>query len=215
MSGASERIVQGLSSALWAALRNCVQIREVLAGGGRRASRPPHALARGARVPASLPPVGQGTLRYLVVGGGPPIDPERLATVAAVLGPALWAVEQSHGRTRTALPGAAPVPVLVRPAGRERPSTAPPHDRRKPCAGASVPTRGRLRSTAAATTTCRLSRPIGYPSVLVDHVRIRPGEEIIGRVFSTRRAACERVPRRREHGAPATISRRFLHGGAA
>ena len=33
----------------------------------------------------------------------------------------------------------------------------------------------------------------GYPSVLVDHVRVRPGEAVLGRVFSTRRPECARM----------------------
>jgi diguanylate cyclase (GGDEF)-like protein len=33
----------------------------------------------------------------------------------------------------------------------------------------------------------------GYPSVLVDHVRVRPGDGVLGRVFSTRRPECARV----------------------
>jgi diguanylate cyclase (GGDEF)-like protein len=34
----------------------------------------------------------------------------------------------------------------------------------------------------------------GYPSVLVDHVRVQPGEGVLGRVFATRRAECARIP---------------------
>jgi diguanylate cyclase (GGDEF)-like protein len=46
----------------------------------------------------------------------------------------------------------------------------------------------------------------GHPAVLVSHVRVRPGEGVLGRVFETGRAECGRVPRSAE---PLSRQRRY------
>ncbi len=48
----------------------------------------------------------------------------------------------------------------------------------------------------------------GYPAVLVDHIRIRPGEGVMGEVFARRRATCAQAPR-----TPANASRQRRYRG--
>jgi diguanylate cyclase (GGDEF)-like protein len=46
----------------------------------------------------------------------------------------------------------------------------------------------------------------GYPAVLVDHVRVSPGEGVLGRVFATRRAECATMP---SSSTPSIRQRRY------
>jgi diguanylate cyclase (GGDEF)-like protein len=50
----------------------------------------------------------------------------------------------------------------------------------------------------------------GYPAVLVDHIRIRPGEGVMGDVFARRRATCAQAPR-----TPANASRYRRYRGSS
>jgi diguanylate cyclase (GGDEF)-like protein len=52
---------------------------------------------------------------------------------------------------------------------------------------------GSLALYSASENALAIVATYGYPSVLVDHVRVRPGERVLGRVFATRRAECARV----------------------
>ena len=53
---------------------------------------------------------------------------------------------------------------------------------------------GSLAMYLASENALAVVATYGYPSVLVDHVRVKPGEGVLGRVFATRRAECAQVP---------------------
>jgi diguanylate cyclase (GGDEF)-like protein len=65
---------------------------------------------------------------------------------------------------------------------------------------------GSLALYNASENALAIVATYGYPSVLVDHVRVRPGERVLGRVFSTRRAECARIA---SSSAPAIRQRRY------
>src|SRR6266542_1164984 len=53
---------------------------------------------------------------------------------------------------------------------------------------------GSLALYVASENALSIVAAYGYPSVLVDHVRVKPGDGVLGRVFATRRAECAKVP---------------------
>lgn len=53
---------------------------------------------------------------------------------------------------------------------------------------------GALALHLPAENALKIVATHGYPSVLVDHVRVRPGDGVLGRVFATRRLESSHVP---------------------
>jgi diguanylate cyclase (GGDEF)-like protein len=67
-------------------------------------------------------------------------------------------------------------------------------------------TQGTLAIYLAEEDAMAIVATVGHPSVLVSHLRIRPGEGVLGRVFATGRAESGRVPRPPE---PSSRQRRY------
>lgn len=53
---------------------------------------------------------------------------------------------------------------------------------------------GSLALYSASDNALSVVATYGYPSVLVEHVRVSPGEAVLGRVFATGRPECARMP---------------------
>jgi diguanylate cyclase (GGDEF)-like protein len=143
----------------------------------------------------------------LIVGqvGEPPFDQARLDLLQTTLSDALTLVAMrgdTERARRTDLRCYRFGAELLRPRGRahlyrfivERMANA---------VGAGT---GSLALYVPSDNALSIVATYGYPSVLVDHVRVRPGEGVLGRVFATRRAECARTP---PSTTPAIRQRRY------
>lgn len=195
MSMACERIVDDLARTMQlrcAVLEKRGQSWEIVSMSPRELQIPDD---RVGAVEIALGGLG-GVERTLVIVGqdeqGIP-DPAWLEILQATLSDALMLialrVDAEHGR-RNDLRCYRFSAELLRPRGRA-------HlyrfivERMAAAVGAGT---GSLALYVASEHALSIVAAYGYPSVLVDHVRVKPGDGVLGRVFATRRAECAKVP---------------------